>query len=189
MSADYEMTLAPQGAETADPRLKATFNGVIAKLGFVPNMYARMANLPALLDTYLGGYAAFRAECGFTPAEQEVVFLTISRDNGCTYCVAAHSVIADTASKVPAAVTEAIREGSPIPDARLAALAAFTRTMLASRGRPSRADVDSFLAAGYGERHILGIVLALAVKTLSNYSNHLFHTPLDDVFAKRAWRG
>ena len=189
MSADYELSLAPQGAETVEPRLKATFDAVIAKLGFIPNMYTRMANMPALLDTYLGGYAAFRAEAGFTPAEQEVVFLTISRDNGCTYCVAAHSMIADTMSKVPVAVTEAIRDGHPIPDAKLAALAAFTRTMLASRGRPGRADVEAFLSAGYSERHILGIVLAIAVKTLSNYSNHLFHTPLDTVFADRTWQG
>jgi hypothetical protein len=38
------------------------------------------------------------------------------------------------------------------------------------------------------ERHVLEIVLALAVKTLSNYSNHLFHTPLDHAFASRAWK-
>lgn len=34
---------------------------------------------------------------------------------------------------------------------------------------------------------MLLIVLALAVKTLSNYSNHLFHTPVDELFAKRRW--
>ncbi|MCS7704844.1 hypothetical protein N0018_34145, partial [Pseudomonas aeruginosa] len=44
------------------------------------------------------------------------------------------------------------------------------------------------LAAGYGERQVLEIVLALAVKTLSNYANHLFHTPLDEMFADRAWQ-
>lgn len=43
------------------------------------------------------------------------------------------------------------------------------------------------LAAGYGERQILEIVLAIAVKTLSNYANHLFHTPVDEMFACRAW--
>ena len=42
-------------------------------------------------------------------------------------------------------------------------------------------------AAGFEERHILQLVLAIGVKTLSNYSNHLFHTPVDPVFARRAW--
>jgi len=32
-------------------------------------------------------------------------------------------------------------------------------------------------------------VLAIAVKTLSNYANHLFHTPVDDLFATRTWAG
>jgi AhpD family alkylhydroperoxidase len=136
----------------------------------------------------MDGYDRFRKDSGFTPAEQEVVFLTISRGNGCDYCVAAHSMIADQMSKVPPTVTEAIREGRAIPDSKLAALSAFTDTLLATRGLPSTADVQAFLSTGYQERHVLEIILAIAVKTLSNYSNHLFHTPLDEMFAKREWK-
>jgi alkylhydroperoxidase family enzyme len=90
---------------------------------------------------------------------------------------------------VPPAVTEAIRDGQRVPDARLAALHDFTRTMVAKRGLPGTADVNAFLVAGYSERQILEIVLAIAVKTLSNYANHLFHTPVDGVFADRVWAG
>lgn len=140
-----------------------------------------------MLETYRHGYALFREESGFTAAEQEGIFLTISRENGCHYCVAAHSVIAENLSKVPPAVTDAIRDGTPIPHAKLAALSAFTRIRVESRGLPSRADVEPFLAAGYSERHILEIILAIAVKTLSNYANHLFHTPAEARFASRAW--
>jgi alkylhydroperoxidase family enzyme len=43
--------------------------------------------------------------------------------------------------------------------------------------------VQSFLAAGYSERDLLYIVLAIAVKTLSNFSNHAFATELDEKFA------
>lgn len=129
-----------------------------------------MANSPGLLDTYVHGYERFRALSGFTPAEQEVVLLAVSRENGCTYCVAAHSFIADRMSGVPAAVTDAILDGRPIPDARLAALHDFTRTMVAKRGLPDKADVSAFLAAGYSERQTLEVVLAIAVKTLSNYA-------------------
>jgi AhpD family alkylhydroperoxidase len=133
------------------------------------------------------GYARFRKESGFTPAEQEVVFLTISRENGCHYCVAAHSTLADAVSAVPTAVTDAIRRGTPIPDPRLRALSEFTRLLLAKRGRPDRDDVAPFLAAGYTERQILEVVLAISVKTLSNWANHLFATPVDAMFAHRAW--
>jgi AhpD family alkylhydroperoxidase len=115
------------------------------------------------------------------------VFLAISYENGCGYCMGAHSFIADKMSKVPTPVTDAIRTGARVPEARLAALAEFTRVMVAKRGLPSKADVAAFLKAGFTERQILYIVLAIAVKTLSNYSNHLFHTQLDERFASRAW--
>jgi uncharacterized peroxidase-related enzyme len=151
-------------------------------------MYAGMANSPGLLETYMDGYDRFRKDSGLTPAEQEVVFLTISRTNGCDYCVAAHSLIADQMSKVPPAVTEAVRDGRAVPDPKLAALSAFTDVLLTKRGLPSKADVAAFLAAGYGERQILELILAIAVKTLSNYSNHLFHTALDPAFVGREWK-
>ena len=85
------------------------------------------------LQSYLDGYTAFRTHSGFTPAEQEVVFLTISRENGCDYCMAAHSMIAEKVSKVPADVLRALRSGSSITDLRLAVLSAFTSRMFTTR--------------------------------------------------------
>ena len=52
-----------------------------------------------------------------------------------------------------------------------------------SRGNPKPKDAENFLKAGYSEKHILAIILAQAVKTISNYSNHIFHTEVDDAFA------
>lgn len=188
MTTAYRMKLAPLTLETADPKSKAVLEKAKAQVGMVPNMYACMARVPGLLDTYLHGYGLFRKESGFSPAEQEVVFLAISRENECSYCMAAHSVIADTQSKVPSEVTEAIRTDAPVPDPKLRALARFTQTMVSTRGRPDEADVAALLAAGYTEQHILDIILAIGVKTLSNYTNHVFHTPVDSVFAGRRWK-
>lgn len=50
----------------------------------------------------------------------------------------------------------------------LAALSTFTDTLLATRGLPSKADVQASLGAGYGERHVLEVILAIVVRTLSN---------------------
>ena len=183
----HRLSLPPQSIESAHAGAKPILEGAQSALGFVPGMYARMANLPALLDTYVHGYDLFRAQSGLSPAEQEVVLLVVSRENGCEYCMAAHSMIGAKMTKVPAATLEAIRSGGPVPDARLAALAAFTRTMVDKRGNPSPADVDAFLAAGFTEHHVLAVVLAISVKIISNYANHLFHTPVDPAFASFAW--
>lgn len=187
MPESYTLTLPARTPADESPRVREVLEKAQRQVGFLPNMYAVMVNSPGLLDTYLTGYDHFRRDSGFTPAEQEVVFLTISRENACHYCVAAHSFLADKASQVPPAVTDAIRDGSPIPDPKLAALSDFTRALMTSRGWPTADDVQAFLGAGYGERHILEIILAIGVKTLSNWSNHLFRTPLDEMFAGRAW--
>lgn len=187
MAAGYRIGLPPVTLEAADERQRAVLETAKARLGFIPNMYANMVNSPGVLETYLLGYQRFREESGFTPAEQEVVFLAISRENGCTYCMGAHSMLAAKKSGVPAEVLAAIREDREIPDPKLRALATFTRTMVRKRALVDEADVRPFLEAGYSERQILEIVLAVAVKTLSNWSNHLFHTELDPVFAEYAW--
>lgn len=183
----YKVTLPLRTANDADPRVSGPLQAAKLGMGMVPNMYAAMANLPALLDTYNAGYAAFRAEAGFTPVEQEVVFLTISRANGCHYCMAAHSFVADVMSKVPSEVTDAIREDRSINDPKLEALRVFVRTMVERRGNPSSAEAEAFLAAGFSETNLLGVILAISVKVISNYSNHVFHTDLDPAFAARSW--
>jgi AraC-like DNA-binding protein len=60
---------------------------------------------------------------------------------------------------------------------------ALTTEMVKTQGRPSPAVLDTFFSAGFAERDVLYIVLAIAVKTLSNYSNHAFATAVDDVIA------
>lgn len=187
MLSQYKLSLPALTADTASSVASVLLKGAQANYGFVPNMFTYMANSPGLLATYFQGHDQFRADSGFSAIEQEVVFLTVAVENGCEYCVSAHSLVADAMSKVPVAVTNAIREGHTPPDAKLAALSAFTRTMVAKRGLPTRNDVEQFLAVGYTERQILEVILAIAVKTISNYANHIVHTPLDAAFASRAW--
>jgi AhpD family alkylhydroperoxidase len=98
----------------------------------------------------------------FTPAEQEVILLTISRENTCHYCIAAHSMIAEKVSKVPAQAIQALREGGEIADPKLRTLAEFVTQMVRTRGNPSQESLQAFIAAGYSEQQVLQIVLAIA---------------------------
>jgi len=186
-ASDYQLSLPAKTIENADPKAREVLEQTKAKMGMVPNMYGVMANSPAMLESYAHGYALFREHSGFTAAEQEVVFLTISRENECHYCMAAHSFVADNLSKVAFEVTDAIRNDDLIEDSKMKALHEFTHTMMVSRGHPSRTDVSAFVQAGYTESHILDIILAISVKTISNYSNHVFGTPVDAAFASRSW--
>ncbi|HKK37300.1 MAG TPA: carboxymuconolactone decarboxylase family protein [Paracoccaceae bacterium] len=186
MSADPVLDLAPLTPETAEPKAREKLEAAKSKLGFVPNMYGNMGHLPELLEAYMSAYQGFREGAGFTPPEQEVVFLSVSLENGCDYCAAAHSMLAEKVSKVPADSLAALRDGRSLPDAKLDALAKFTRRMVESRGEPAKADVEAFLSAGYESRHVLGIILAIGVKTYSNYTNHVAGTEIDEAFAGHA---
>lgn len=183
MNAEFKTSLAPITDEIAAGEAKTMLDAVKALRGKAPNMYRTMANSEGTLSTYIHGYKAFREGSGFSRHEQEVVLLTISRENGCHYCTAAHSFIADKAAKVEPDILAAVRAGAPLADAKLQALSVFTSRLFETRGLISKEDAATFLDAGYSEQQILEIILAISVKTLSNYSNHIFHTDLDATFA------
>jgi hypothetical protein len=42
-------------------------------------------------------------------------------------------------------------------------------------------------AAGYTRRQVLDVVLGVGMKTLSNYTNHIAHTPLDPAWQNQEW--
>lgn len=179
----YRIDLRPVDLDNADKKQRELLENAKKANGMIPNMYKNMVNLPGLQETYDTGYHSFRKESGFTPAEQEVVLLTISIENSCGYCTAAHSYLAENVSKTPKDVIEAIREDKEIEDEKLAALHKFTKIMNESRGNPTPAQAQAFLDAGYSEKQVLAIILAQATKTISNYSNHIFHTEVDEAFS------
>lgn len=171
--------------ETAPEAARQTLTDAGQAYGFVPNLLGVMAEAPALVKAYRTLAGLFE-ETSFSPAERQVILLSVSAENACTYCVAAHSVIAGM-QKVPSEVVEAIRDGKPIADRKLEALRRFTESLVASRGWPTEADTTTFLNAGYSRAQVLEVVLGVGFKTLSNYTNHIADTPLDEAFAKASW--
>ncbi len=172
-------------AETAPQEARDSLAAATKAYGFCPNLLAVMAEAPALLKAYLTIARLFE-ETSLTPAERQVVLLTVSYENGCEYCVAAHTVIAHM-QRVPRDVVEAIREGKSIADKKLEALRRYTAALVQSRGWPSAEDSQAFFDAGYTQANVLEVVLGVGQKTLSNYTNHIASTPLDQAFAKAAW--
>ncbi|MBN6054145.1 carboxymuconolactone decarboxylase family protein, partial [Nonomuraea sp. RK-328] len=174
----YDESDAP---EAARPMLEAAKK----RMGFVTTLNGVMAESPELL----AGYNALAEQFGRSslpgPAKH-VVWIVASVENGCEYCVAAHSTMA-LRSRVPAEVVDALRAGEPLRDEALEAARRLTRAMVAQRGWVDDAEVEAFLAAGYTRRHVLDIVLGVGMKTLSNYTNHIAHTPLDPAWQGQEW--
>jgi len=173
--------------ETAPTGSRATLEAVARSFGRAPNLFGVFAESPAVLKGYTTLAGLLEKDSAFDATELQVVLLTVSFENDCEYCVAAHTTISKMQS-LPGDVVEALRDGGPLPDARLEALRTYTRHVLETRGWVSDEAVQAFLDAGYTRRHQLEVVLGLAFKTLSNYVNHAAGTPLDTAFAPAAWK-
>lgn len=165
---------------------RATLEQVERKYGFVPNLIGVLAESPAALEAYVSASLAFE-KSSFNPVEQQVVLLSASLENRCEYCVAAHSMVAKMIG-APNALLEAVRSGTPLSDRRLEALRRFTRAVVQKRGWVSAQDVEGFRREGFTARHVLEVLVGVALKTLSNYSNHIPHTPVDEAFREYAWK-
>ncbi|EIE49395.1 carboxymuconolactone decarboxylase [Salipiger aestuarii] len=172
-------TTAPEAAVPLIEKSKAAF-------GRLPGLHAVMARAPALLDGYQVLHGLFAQKTSFDAEEKTVVWQAINVYHECHYCVPAHTGIAK-AMKVDDAISDALRDETPLPTPRLEALRTFTLVMADSRGNPTEADLEAFYAAGYGEQQVLEIVLGLAQKVMSNYTNHLAETPVDAPMQQFAW--
>ena len=178
----FEFHSIESAAESVKPDLEAAQKAY----GAIPNLYRGFATNPATLKIYLSFNDQLQQHGTLSPIEQQVIYLTVSAENGCTYCVGAHSVLADM-SKMPAETVEELRNQTALTDAKLNALRNFTLSVMEHRGWVPEADLAEFSQAGYNESQVLEVLTIIAQKTISNYFNHIAQTPLDDMFAGRAW--
>lgn len=169
---------APEGSRQALDNAQRSF-------GFVPNLIGMLAEAPAAAEAYLALGELFGGT-SFSPVEQQVVLLATSFSNRCDYCMAAHSVVAGMQGVAPDIVS-ALRDGRTLEDSRLEALRRFTTQVVESRGVVDDGALDRFLAAGFERRQVLEVIVGVTMKTLSNYSNHVAETPLDEPFQSQRW--
>lgn len=172
--------------ESAPEAAKESLKQSQEAFGMLPNLHAVMAESPAVLEAYKTLHGLFSTQTSFNTEEQTVIWQTINVSNECHYCIPAHTAIAHM-SGVDAGITEALRNETPLADAKLQALRDTTLAIINNRGNLSAAELENFTSAGYSNKHLLEIVLGYSQKIMSNYTNHFAKTPVDEPFQKFAW--
>lgn len=172
--------------ETAPEASRATLEAIAKTYGFLPNLFGVLAESPTAVQAYAAINNTLE-HSALTPVEQQVVTLTVSAANGCAYCMGAHSTVAQMVH-MPEQLLSELRDQRDLSDAKLNALRALVLSVLRHRGWVPEADLEHVVAAGYTQRHVLDVLTIVALKTLSNYVNHMAHTPLDPQFASHAWK-
>ncbi|WP_272024017.1 carboxymuconolactone decarboxylase family protein [Olleya namhaensis] len=179
-------TLKIHNIASAPEQAKPLLENSQKAYGMIPGLHGVLAGAPQLLDAYQKLHELF-TQTSFNEEELTVVWQAINVEHGCHYCVPAHTGIAKM-MKVDDAITEALRNETPLENPKLEALRTMTLTMVRNRGNASQDDLNTFYASGYGEQQILEIILGLSQKVISNYTNHIANTPVDAAFQSFAWK-
>ena len=154
------------------------------RYGFVPNLAAFIAESPLVLSAVLTLSGQFD-ESSLSAKERQLVLLTVSALNGCDYCKTAHTALGKMEG-MDSAQLQAIVAFKPLSDSRLEALRGFTRALVEEKGWVDEAKISAFLEAGFTRAQVFEVVLGIALKTITNYSNHLARAKPNEEFIAMA---
>lgn len=164
-------------AETATGEAATLLTAVQKKLGVTPNMTKAMANSPAVLKAYLG----FSGELagGTLPAQlRERIALLAAQENGCDYCLSAHTFLAEKQAGLDANAISQARRGEAA-EAKDAGALAFAAAVLRSKGGVDDAELKSAREAGLSDEEIAEVVANVALQVFTNYFNKTADTDID----------
>lgn len=153
------------------------FTEVQRRLGAIPNMTRVMANSPALLKGYLDLSSAL-GQGVLDLAVRERIALTVAQGNGCSYCLSAHSYLAEHAAHLEADEIAAARKADAA-DAKTAAILAFAAAVNDGRGTVTDEDVAPARAAGVTDEEIAETIGHVALNVLTNYFNKAADVDID----------
>jgi len=154
--------------------------------GLIPNVEGVMALAPSLLASYMTAWNQF-SQTSLTPLEQQIVYQAANFENNCEYCMPWHTILCEQVGLSNDDV-EALRQGSELSSAKHEALRVFSRDLVRTQGNIEPNALRKFFDAGFTEQHALEVILGLSVKTMSNYTNAIAQTPLDEAAASKRWK-
>ncbi|VAW82332.1 hypothetical protein MNBD_GAMMA12-945 [hydrothermal vent metagenome] len=164
---DFTFHTLENTSDTARPILEQIQKGY----GFIPNLFAYMAEAPTTLEAYLSLNKIIE-NTSFTPAQQQVALLAASVENDCEFCTVAHRAIGKM-KQASIQTLNAINAKENVEDAKDAALANFTQSVVKNRGVLTEETLNDFLGEGFTKQQIFEVMIIVSIKTLSNYINHL----------------
>ncbi|NBV05899.1 MAG: carboxymuconolactone decarboxylase family protein [Proteobacteria bacterium] len=177
--------LNPQTIESAPEGSKETLRNIQKAYGFIPNLMATFANSPSVLNGYLAMDNAWE-KSSLSPRERQIILLATSVENHCNYCKAAHSTILKNMMKVDADIVSAVRENRTLSDNKLNVLVKFTKEVVSKRGQVSEETKAEFFKNGFSEVQMMEVIIGVALKTVSNYTDHLNPVEIDAEFKAEA---
>lgn len=162
--------------EQASEQSRQIFEGIEKAVGMLPNIYAIVGNSSNALSSYLT-FSEAQKNSSFNAKEREAVFLAVSEENGCNYCISAHSAIAKMSGFSEDEILQ-LRAGNH-SDRNFSILTNLAKSIVANRGGAEEELVQSFCDAGYDEKALVDLVALVVDKTFTNYIGRLAKPEID----------
>ncbi len=156
---------------SADESEFPTLLDIKAAFGFIPNFFRAQTLRPDLIDAEVGLFSAILVKEGaLTRRQKEYIFLACSADNLSTYCVTAHcEMVRMLGIDGPEPEQIALdHTACNIPDSDKALLDLAVKL----NNHPKEvgaADIDALRAHGFGDQHILEMVIMVGLAKFSNF--------------------
>lgn len=149
----------------ANVEQKALLDAIQSQLGMVPNFLKIFANSPVALRAFLGLHGV--ANAGSLDAlTRERIALTLAQQNGCEYCVSAHTAIGRKTG-LSGDEMAAAREGTS-EDAQAAVAVKFARSLMDNKGEITSIELAEMRGAGYSESDIVEVITHVGMNFLTN---------------------
>lgn len=157
--------------ETAKPDARPLLESSREAYGFVPNVFAFMAESPVALKSYAAVEGNLKSS-HFSEDELHIAMLVISINNGCKFCSTAHRLMAMGAG-VPKDTADSIFNSSVSNDEKYRPLISLINLLMSRKGQLAEHEVSEFVKLGFTQEKIIEAIAIIALKTISNYSNRL----------------
>ncbi|MFT7290154.1 MAG: putative peroxidase-related enzyme [Reinekea sp.] len=165
--------------DTAPETTAPTLKNIEKMYGFIPNLYGYLAESPVALNAYLHINDQLMKHSSLSGAEVQLALLAISAENECEFCIAAHSMMLTKVGGNAESVAQ-VKAGHPVSATRDAALVNFVQALVKDRGHVADSVTQVLLDQGFSKENMYDLLVCNMLKSLSNYSNHLTHTEVND---------
>ena len=167
------VSIQPQAVPAASQPL---LDQIQQAFGATPNMFKAVSNSPAALQSMWGFFGALgKGTLGARLGEQLAV--AIANANRCEYCLAAHTVLGQSAGATGADMAAA--QVGRSDDPRTAAALAFALKVVGQRAQVDDADFTNLRTAGFDDGQIVEIMAHVALNLFTNYINVALDVPVD----------
>lgn len=168
--------IQPLHTENASEKTRELYDQVQRKLGRVPNLMQTLGHSPAALGGYLSLNESL-SRGALNVKDRERIALAVAQQNGCGYCLAAHTAIGEMVGLNQNDIKES-RTGHAT-DPKSDALLNFIQRVLETNGHIHDSDLEQFQSAGYSDGEVAEVIAHISLSVLTNFFNSVAQTEID----------